>query len=152
MDTLWKGRAACDVVAILAACSQKVKLFSPCITFFRDPSTAAPQRVTLRGTRLLFRWPSAKGSFTREFKIERKIAKFRALNQHKLISKPAFWAKPPRGEGALERSRSTPPNPPPSGRGRGEGQGEAWRALAGPLPPDADSNTVIEADSQVHPS
>jgi hypothetical protein len=28
VDTLWKGRAACDVEAILAACTRKVKFFS----------------------------------------------------------------------------------------------------------------------------
>jgi hypothetical protein len=28
LDTLWKGRAACNVRAILAACARKVKFFS----------------------------------------------------------------------------------------------------------------------------
>jgi hypothetical protein len=44
MDTLWKGRAACDVVAILAACSQKVKLFSALVPPLSNPPTAASQR------------------------------------------------------------------------------------------------------------
>jgi hypothetical protein len=34
--------------------------------------------------------------FAQKFKIKRKIAKFRGLNQLKLSSNPTFWAKPVR--------------------------------------------------------
>jgi hypothetical protein len=49
VDTLWKGRAACNVEAILAACDQKVKFFSAADTP-EILTITAQQKFILSGT------------------------------------------------------------------------------------------------------
>jgi hypothetical protein len=69
--------------------------------------------------------PSPSGGFAQKFKIERKIARHKALNQQSVNVKTDFLGKAPSGEGGVRVKV------------------EAWSALAGPIPPDAEADTAI---------